>query len=276
MEYINFEIGERIKKEREMLDMTQEEFGGLLPMKSGDNSLRPVHRGVVYAWENGSRLPSLAQLKAMCKVFDCEMGYLLCEEGYENKTRKTTDICKATGLSEEAANVLRQISGNTYAVVTDNTGAKQETISIKNQGKNDFYSFLIEHHQQLCKPVMKILEYNEIVRRAEERTDYSVIANAYQAASALHEAQQKEAFESEMRQYYKMKADSLACDEKEKQCFIGGCMLADSGLFEALQFSDSSSRSRKGLEFYAYDIYLDLVKDFIKIEGMRGRQQHGK
>lgn len=40
-------------------------------------------------------------------MFDCEVGYLLGEEGYENRKRTTTDICKETGLSAEAVNVLR-------------------------------------------------------------------------------------------------------------------------------------------------------------------------
>lgn len=36
----------------------------------------------------------------MCELFDCEISYLFCE--YDCKTRETTDIQKATGLSEKS------------------------------------------------------------------------------------------------------------------------------------------------------------------------------
>ena len=39
-------------------------------------------------------------------MMDCELGYLLGEEGYENRTRAKTDICKATGLSEDTVGFL--------------------------------------------------------------------------------------------------------------------------------------------------------------------------
>lgn len=39
-------------------------------------------------------------------MMDCELGYLLGEEGYENRTRAKTDICRATGLSEVAVSAL--------------------------------------------------------------------------------------------------------------------------------------------------------------------------
>lgn len=42
-------------------------------------------------------------------MMDCELGYLLGEEGYENRTRAKTDICKATGLSEVAVSALENL-----------------------------------------------------------------------------------------------------------------------------------------------------------------------
>lgn len=65
-----------------------------------------VSRATVIKWEKGGQLPDLNSMLIMCNLFDCELGYLLCEKGYENKTREVTDICKATGLSENAVNNL--------------------------------------------------------------------------------------------------------------------------------------------------------------------------
>lgn len=85
-------IGNRIKAERKRLGKNQEELAHELKVK----------RSTVGSWENGLTMPSFEKMIKLCKLFDCEMGYLLCEEGYEEKTRKTTDICKETGLSQQA------------------------------------------------------------------------------------------------------------------------------------------------------------------------------
>lgn len=136
MEYSNKLIGNKIKSEYEKLGYNQTSFAYVMN----------VTRQTVGKWEKGESLPTLEQLITMCKIheevpipsdeepsldkvkerlerlaiertantytvklFNCEMGYLLCEEGYENKTRQTTDICKATGLSEEVVIMLRDI-----------------------------------------------------------------------------------------------------------------------------------------------------------------------
>lgn len=85
-------IGNRIKAERKSLGKNQEELAEDLGAK----------RSTVGSWENGLTMPSFQKMIKLCEMFDCEMGYLLCEEGYEGKTRKATDICKETGLSQQA------------------------------------------------------------------------------------------------------------------------------------------------------------------------------
>lgn len=87
-------IGERIRKERKALDETQDSFAE----KHG------ISRGTVVSWEKGDSCPSLQKMLDLCKEFNCEIGYLLGE--YDCKTRQATDICRETGLSEEAVNIL--------------------------------------------------------------------------------------------------------------------------------------------------------------------------
>ncbi len=219
----------------------------------------------VKAWLAGQNPFPVDALLKMCDFFQCDIGYLTGE--IDTPRHITADICEETGLSEEAANALRQIAGKIPAVISDESGSRHETVYIQNSRKGSFYSFLIERHQQLFQPIMKILDYEDKLQQVKEQGDYEVILEAYKIASRLDESQQKEGFESEMRRYYAQKADNIAtADEKTKNHIIEGCMLANAGLFEALQFADSSSNNRKVLEFSTYDVYLDIVKEFIKRE----------
>lgn len=90
------EIGSRIKAERIAAGYkSQADF-----MKAMDYA--PESRQTAANWESGRKLPDLDNLLRMCALFNCEMGYLLCEEGYEGKTRAVTDVQKLTGLSTKA------------------------------------------------------------------------------------------------------------------------------------------------------------------------------
>lgn len=92
-------IGERIKNEREKKGMSQSNFAEYC-------GLQRTSRGTVGEWEKGKRLPDLEALLKMCELFECELGYILCEEGYECKTRAKTDIQEKTGLTAEAISSL--------------------------------------------------------------------------------------------------------------------------------------------------------------------------
>ena len=103
MKYCIENIGKRIKIEGER-ERTE------LGIKSWeDYAVNHLHisRSTLDNWTKGKGL-SLETLLFLCEEFDCELGYLLCENGYENKTREATDICEATGLSEEAVKVLKK------------------------------------------------------------------------------------------------------------------------------------------------------------------------
>lgn len=83
----------------------------------------------------------LGQLLILCRpnveldgetipMMDCELGYLLGEEGYENRTRAKTDICKATGLSEVAVSALESRKEITVDITLfKNAGYSDEKIS---------------------------------------------------------------------------------------------------------------------------------------------------
>lgn len=89
--------GERLKQVRIEANMTQ----GEVAEKCGLQQYNTVAN-----WEKENATPSLKMLLRLCEIFECELGYFLCEEGYEAKTRSRTDIKKKTGLSEKAIKQL--------------------------------------------------------------------------------------------------------------------------------------------------------------------------
>ena len=107
MKYNYVNIGERIKAERKRHHWTQEMLIEILNHQQNC----AVGRNTLSAIENGSPTTcSLELLASLCDLFNCEIGYLLCEDGYEQKTRKDTDVYKETGLSYEAIKALQHIS----------------------------------------------------------------------------------------------------------------------------------------------------------------------
>lgn len=94
----NWEIvGERIKKARKLVRLTQRELGDKI-----DYEYQMVGK-----WERGESHPSLDTLFSLCNIFGCELGYLLGE--YDCYTREATDIQALTGLSEQAIERLKHI-----------------------------------------------------------------------------------------------------------------------------------------------------------------------
>ena len=104
-----YKIGERIRKERIATGHTQSEFAVALKLQEDS-------RTSVGKWENGLSLPSFEILIKMCRIFDCELDYLLCQPEYAGKTRKKTDVQKATGLSKKAVEKLFSLRKRTKGV----------------------------------------------------------------------------------------------------------------------------------------------------------------
>ncbi|MCD7804916.1 MAG: helix-turn-helix domain-containing protein [Oscillospiraceae bacterium] len=101
MVYKAEEIGKRIREERLKLGLTQSELGEILFVKGKQIS----------NYENGRLFVPVEMLVNMCKLFDCEMGYLLCEPEYSDGTRLETKIIESTGLTEESLASIRKITG---------------------------------------------------------------------------------------------------------------------------------------------------------------------
>ena len=104
-------IGINIKRARKEKKLSMQAFADILAA----NRKAPVLRGKpdtisvdrLKMWENGTNPVELEWIPAICDVLGCDVGYLFGE--YEELTRQVSDICKATGLSEDAVEAIRSM-----------------------------------------------------------------------------------------------------------------------------------------------------------------------
>lgn len=119
MEYNIKKIGERIHQQRkEVLDITMEELA---------SAVGGITRQTVSKWEKGEGEITVNDLVKLCKVFNCDMGFLLCEYD-ECKTRDLQYIHDVTGLSEETIRILE--SWNTSLNTRNGIRANHDTKKI--------------------------------------------------------------------------------------------------------------------------------------------------
>lgn len=105
MEYNLNNIGKRIRTERMRKGFSQDDLIDSLGRRGiaiGRNSISKIENGD-FSVGMGINL-----LVGLCREFDCDMGYLLCE--YDEKHHVTSDICAETGLSEKTVERIRTMN----------------------------------------------------------------------------------------------------------------------------------------------------------------------
>ena len=163
MNYDFEKIGQRIREERKKQGKTQAAFAADFEVK----------KSTVSRWENGEAMPSFQTLLDMCKAFDCEAGYLLCEDGYENKTRAATDICKATGLSEEAVKRLCDFQ---------KTLQEYNISPSKRMALPQFTSFFLENESGIYRNIEDLEIHEQNLKELKNLDDYELIEKAFYKA----------------------------------------------------------------------------------------------
>lgn len=101
MKYKLEEIGNIIRAERKKHKLSQEKLAEQLDITGKQ----------VSNYENGELIPPMDKLLEICKIFDCEMGYILGEKDYAQGTKLKTIIANETGLKVETINAIIQITG---------------------------------------------------------------------------------------------------------------------------------------------------------------------
>ena len=94
----NLQIGNRLKLLRKKRGIrSQDLFAELLDV---------AERKTVGKWETGETAIPITRLAKICDVLECDLDYLFGK--IEMPKNETTDVCKATGLSEKAVGNLKR------------------------------------------------------------------------------------------------------------------------------------------------------------------------
>lgn len=110
-------VGERIKKERKAMGISQDAF-----VEKYGQKLSISSRTTLYKWERGEGELSIWNILELSNIFGCSPGYLIGE--YDCRTRAATDINAKTGLSEMAITLLSDnpAAGNFVSAVFEDEG----------------------------------------------------------------------------------------------------------------------------------------------------------
>ena len=111
MDYNKETIGNIIRTERTKLGLSQADLG-----KKVNSSGKQISN-----YEKGITAPPIDMMFNLCKVFKCELGYLLGEEDYSDKSKLMTMIVNETGLSNDSIKELKDLKdwGNDYSRVAN-------------------------------------------------------------------------------------------------------------------------------------------------------------
>lgn len=287
MNYEYEKIGERIKTERKKLRMTQEAFAEKYHVK----------RATVSKWEHGIAMPNFQTMLDICADFNCELGYLLCENGYENKTRETTDICKATGLSEKVAEKLQEERAQ---LIMTNAAREQYNLPIlKNTLFTNFVNFFMENGEKVYVALNDIVLNMENLKTFKEEKTYPLIRKVFREINErsidipLLENGNQEGFytllEIEMRdkeakndlknlgEWKKEVSDTTIVPKPPKAVRVARSLSNGADeisekieVFKGLELYEAlkMDRNARYLKYELADVFMDIVNGFLKEEGV--------
>lgn len=92
------------------------------------SELTNISEKQIYKYEKGKVFPSIESLQLLCneKIFNCELGYLLCEEEYKEGTKLDTKIVEKLGLTKKSIESIGYITTDKRLPVYANRNAKRE------------------------------------------------------------------------------------------------------------------------------------------------------
>lgn len=153
MEYKSEEIGKLIKAERKKRNLSQEELGEKLNITGKQIS----------NYEHGKPMPPMEVLLKICKIFDCELGYILGEKDYSQGTKLKTIISNETGLNIEAINAITQITGTERSCINWGYESEKYRRILSNLLITKEFSNFIEALAELDKSYQKKEQEKEIL-----------------------------------------------------------------------------------------------------------------
>ena len=156
MQYSAEVIGKRIRFEREKRGWTQEKVGKEIGVVAKQIS----------KYEKGDPCPPINMLLELCKLFDCELGYLLGEEGYSEGTRLQTNIRKELGLTIESTNSIKKVIASERRKILCGSESEHYTGALNKFLSSSFFPALIATMSDLDA---QIKEKNQIYTSIKEK-----------------------------------------------------------------------------------------------------------
>lgn len=112
-------IGSRVKKARDKISLSRQKLTDILNSREDRPTLRGERDSLspetLKKWEYGENPINIEWLPVICDVLDCDIGYLFGE--YKEQRRETADVCKVTGLTETAVDILQNLSASEFGAV---------------------------------------------------------------------------------------------------------------------------------------------------------------
>ena len=163
MNYDKETIGKRILAERTRLKLTQAGLGRKINTTGKQ----------ICNYEKGITTPPIDTMFALCKTFNCELGYLLGEEDYSDKTKFVTAITKETGLDFDTLENLQRVALGFF-------GDYKHTLNTL-LSSSQFQSFIMA----LKSLDDAIRNYESPMRKLEESYDIQVIREAVEIEKSI-------------------------------------------------------------------------------------------
>lgn len=155
-------IGTIIKKERKNKGWTQDKLA---------KKLNVSHKQVSN-YETGALVPPLDNLFRLCELFECELGYLLGESDYSDKTKLETLFCSTTGFTREALQAIIYLTERT------NKSSGENKSVINNLITSSLFPNFID---RLTDVDHAISNYNSIWKTLEEKIGSDLLDDALTA-----------------------------------------------------------------------------------------------
>lgn len=144
-------LGKNLKTERKRIKLTQEQLGEKLNMSGKQIS----------NYEHAKQTPPLEILFQFCELFNCELGYLLGEENYSQKTKVQTIITNELNLSIKACEAIKRYTKGasiTYPDFLSTYSLKDSEIMHAQKLINDYQEISTEVINSLiCSDIFFIL-----------------------------------------------------------------------------------------------------------------------
>lgn len=177
MEYKSEEIGKLIKAERKKRNLSQEELGEKLNITGKQIS----------NYEHGKPMPPMEVLLKICKIFDCELGYILGEKDYSQGTKLKTIISNETGLNIEAINAITQITGTERSCINWGYESEKYRRILSNLLITKEFSNFIEALAELDKSYQKKKQEKEILTQLSNELGEELFNKAMDWRDLTHE-----------------------------------------------------------------------------------------